>query len=51
MIDYLFFEAAALEMLEFAEMIDKKEIGESGLPCEMYPSDHMSLYAKFAFMQ
>ena len=36
-----------IRMLRRWRMPTEADIGESGLPCECYPSDHLSLCAEF----
>ena len=49
MIDYIFYESEKLQLDADLELICKKTIGPKGLPHQMYPSDHMSLLARFSF--
>ena len=47
-IDYIFLSRSKLLVpYELLELPTKLQIGPSGLPCELYPSDHIALSAKF----
>jgi mRNA deadenylase 3'-5' endonuclease subunit Ccr4 len=47
-IDYIW-RTENLKVLEKLSMPSKERIGEKGLPNKDYPSDHLSIYAKFEF--
>lgn len=48
-IDYIFYDGDVKYTGARLELPKDSAIGEIGLPAEDYPSDHISLYAKFAF--
>jgi len=48
-LDYLY-HSRELTVIETLSMPTKEEVGQAGLPSELYPSDHLSLYAKFQFL-
>lgn len=47
LIDYIWFETSELLLQSRLELPSKPEIGEDGLPCAVYPSDHIALGCEF----
>ena len=47
-VDYIWFSSVSLDVLGVLKVVDPQLI-ESGLPTAMFPSDHVSVKASFAF--
>ena len=46
-IDYIWYTPSRLSVKRVWDIPTKKEIGEDGLPCSSYPSDHVALCSEF----
>ena len=47
-VDYIWYSSVSLDVLGVLKVVDPKLI-ESGLPTDVFPSDHVSVKASFAF--
>ena len=48
-IDYIWYTPERLQVEEVWGVPEEKDIGEDGLPCMQYPSDHLALVTHFSF--
>jgi len=47
-VDYIWYSSVSLDVLGVLKVVDQQLI-ESGLPTAVFPSDHVSVKASFAF--
>lgn len=47
-VDYIWFSSVSLDVLGVLKAVDP-QLMEAGLPSAMFPSDHVSIKASFAF--
>ena len=47
-VDYIFFSSVSLDVLGVLKAVDPQLL-EAGLPSAVFPSDHVSVKASFAF--